>query len=115
VNDLINRWFGRAARLEGALAYGLRYSDARTFSQTWESRLSEAVLNELWNRLAPMAAIAAADVFAENLRWAFNGALVVGAARSDGLIFFVLTPKKANEVDEAGLQRLLHEFRALRA
>jgi hypothetical protein len=114
MNDLINRWFGRAGRIPGAFAYGLRYASAATYSHTWESRLSESVLNDLWNRLAPMAAIEASTVEPELLRWAFNGASVVGAARPDGTMFFVLTSKKTEELDQEGLQRLLSEFRALR-
>ncbi len=114
MSDLINRWFGRAARLPGALAYGLRYSNAAAFSHTWETRLSEAVLNELWNRLAPMVSIGTSGETADSLRWTFNGALVVGTARSDGSIFFVLTSKKSNEIEAGRLQRLLSEFRALR-
>ncbi len=115
MSDLINRWFGRAARLPGTLAYGMRYSNASTFSHMWESRLSEPVLNELWNRLAPMASIATTDDTPETLRWTFNGAVVIGTTRIDGLMFFVLTSKKSDELDAVGLQRLLSEFRALRA
>jgi hypothetical protein len=115
MSDLINRWFGRAARLQGTLAYGMRYSNATTFSHTWESRLSESVLNDLWNRLAPMAAIAAQEDQPETLRWTFNGALVVGTMRPDGMMLFMLTSRKPDELDATGLQRLLSEFRALRA
>jgi hypothetical protein len=114
MSDLINRWFGRAARLPGALAYGLRYSNEAAFSHTWESRLSESVLNDLWHRLAPMVAIGTRGETADSLRWTFNGALVIGTARADGSLFFVLTSKKPNELEEGRLQRLLSEFRALR-
>jgi hypothetical protein len=116
VSELINRWFGRAARLRGALAYGLRYANATSFSHTWESRLSEAVLNDLWNRLGPMTAITMnqPEEAPELLRWTFNGGVVVGTARTDGSMFFVLTSKKTEELDTDALQRLLSEFRALR-
>lgn len=116
MNDLVNRWFGRAARLRGALAYGLRYANATSFSHTWESRLSEAVLNDLWNRLGPMTTIAMGKPgeAPESLRWTFNGGVVIGTARPDGSIFFVLTSKRPEDLDAAALQRLLSEFRALR-
>jgi hypothetical protein len=114
MSDLINRWFGRAGRLPGAFAYGLRYANAATYSHTWEPRLSEAVLKELWNRLTPMIALDTLEEAPEFLRWTFNGGLVVGASRSDGTVLFILASKKPEDLDQASLQRLLSEFRALR-
>jgi hypothetical protein len=115
VSDLINRWFGRAARVQGAVAYGLRYSHGSAFSRTWEARLTESVLIELWNRLAGIAEAATPDETPESLRWSFNGGTVIAAARPDGVIFFVLTSRKTDDLDQAGLNRLLSEFRALRS
>ncbi|HTD66564.1 MAG TPA: hypothetical protein VK846_08555 [Candidatus Limnocylindria bacterium] len=114
MSELINRWFGRAGRLPGVVAYGLRYPDATVFSNTWEARLSQTVLNELWSRLAPMAGVAAPGETHEMLRWTFNGGVVIGTARTDGPAFFVLASKKVDELDMTGVQRLLSEFRALR-
>ena len=115
MSDLINRWFGRAGRLPGAFAYGLRYANGATHSHTWEPRLSEAVLKELWTRLTPMVSLDALERGAELLRWTFNGAHVIGTERTDGTTLFVLASKKPEELDQAGLQRLLSEFRALRS
>jgi len=115
VSELINRWFGRASRLPGALAYGLRYSNSKVYSHTWEARLSEAVLNDLWNRLAPMISVTQPNGTPEFLRWTFNGAIIFGTTRHDGSMFFVLSPKKSDEANAKELDRLLSEFRALRA
>ena len=114
MSDLINRWFARAARVPGTRAYGLRYPDGRAFSNTWEARFPEAMLNELWQRLAPVAEMAGPDESPEALRWTFRDGLVMGAARPDGLVFFVLLSKQGVEPDASGLNRLLSEFRALR-
>lgn len=114
MSDLINRWFARAARVPGGRAYGLRYRDGHAFSNTWEARFPEAMLNELWNRLAPVAEMAWRDATPERMRWTFRDGLVIGAARPDGATFFVLASKRAAELDAVGLDRLLSEFRALR-
>lgn len=113
MSELINRWFSRSARVSGILACGLRYPDGGTFSRTWEAHLTEALLNELWTRLHPIAELAVADA-PESLRWTFDKNLVVGAARANGPTFFVLRGRKAGETEDAGLERLLNEFRALR-
>lgn len=115
MSDLINRWFARAARVPGARAYGLRYSDGQTFSNTWEARFPESMLNQLWNRLTPVAELAGRGAALETRHWTFHHGLVIGAARPDGPAFFVLASKKGAELDEAGLNRLLSEFRALRS
>ena len=114
MSDLTNRWFARAARVPGARAYGLRYPDGQAFSNTWEARFPEVMLNELWNRLMPMVEMARGAATPESLRWTFRNGLVLGAARLDGPVFFVLATKKAEELDATGLNRLLSEFRALR-
>ena len=115
MSELINRWFSRAARLPGVMAYGLRYPDASAFSNTWEPRLTAAVLNQLWNRLVAVSATTTKGETPDTLRWTFNSGTVVAAARPDGVTFFVLAPKKHEELDGAGLNRLLSEFRALRS
>jgi hypothetical protein len=115
VSELINRWFSRAARLQGAVAYGLRYPDLTAFSNTWEPRLTEAVLNQAWNRLMTISATATQGENPETLRWSFNGGTVIGTARMDGVTFFVVTSNRKEELDQAGLHRLLSEFRALRS
>jgi hypothetical protein len=115
MSDLINRWFGRAARVQGAMGYGLRYADGSAYSRTWEGRLTETVLTELWNRLALISEAATPGETPETLRWNFNGGTIIGAARGEGVIFFVLTSRKTEDLDQTGLNRLLSEFRALRS
>lgn len=115
MSELINRWFSRAARLPGAIAYGLRYADKSSFSNTWEQRLTEAVLNQVWNRLGAISDTATQGEMPDSLRWTFQGGTVIGAARPDGVTFFVLTSKKYEELDRAALNRILSEFRALRS
>jgi hypothetical protein len=115
MSELINRWFGRAARLPGVIAYGLRYGDSGAYTSSWEPRLSDTVLNELWNRLARFADTAAMSEVPQDARWTFHGGIVIGAARPDGAMFFVLVPRSADGIDEPGISRLLSEFRSLRA
>ena len=113
MSELINRWFSRTGRVPGMLACGLRYPDGATFSRTWEVHLTESLLNELWTRLHPIAEVVETEA-PESLRWTFDKNLVVGATRANGPTFFVLLARKAGEAEVAGLERLLHEFRALR-
>jgi hypothetical protein len=113
VSELINRWFSRTGRATGMLACGLRYPDGSTFSRTWELHLPETLLNDIWTRLIPMAEVASAET-PETLRWTFDKSVVVAASRANGPTFFVLLSKKGAEVDVAGVERLLNEFRALR-
>jgi hypothetical protein len=113
VSELINRWFSRTGRAAGMLACGLRYADGSTFSRTWELHLPEALLNDIWTRLMPMADVASMET-PEALRWTFDKSVVVAASRTHGPTFFVLLSKKGAEVDMAGVERLLNEFRALR-
>ncbi|HTD88044.1 MAG TPA: hypothetical protein VK850_15830, partial [Candidatus Binatia bacterium] len=107
MSELINRWFSRAGRLQGAVAYGLRYPDATAFSNTWEPRLTEPVLNQAWNRLMTISTTATQGEYPETLRWSFNGGTVIGTARTDGVTFFVVTSNRNEELDQAGLHRLL--------
>ncbi len=111
MSELINRWFSRAARLPGMLACGLRYADGSAFSRTWELHLQDALLNELWSRLMPIADVASAQS-AEILRWTFDKSVVLAASRESGAVFFVLLSKKDADISSA--ERLLNEFRALR-
>ena len=113
MSEVINRWFSRTGRVPGMLACSLRYPDGATFSRTWEVHLAEPLLNELWTRLQPIADVAGADA-PESLRWTFDKNLVVGTVRANGPTFFVLLARKAGETEDAGLERLLNEFRALR-
>jgi hypothetical protein len=113
VSELINRWFSRTGRVPGMLACGLRYHDGSTFSRTWEVQISESLLNELWTRLHPISEVAGVES-AEMMRWTFDKNAVVAAARENGPTFFVLLAKKSGEAEDPGLERLLHEFRALR-
>jgi hypothetical protein len=113
VSELINRWFSRAGRAPGMVACGLRYSDGSVFSKTWELHLPETLLNELWNRLVPIAEVATTDA-PESLRWSFDKNVVLAASRANGPIFFALMSRKGEELDTAGVERLLNEFRALR-
>lgn len=113
MSELINRWFSRTGRVPGMLACGLRYPDGNTFSRSWEVPLTEPLLNELWTRLHPITEVAGADA-PESLRWTFDKNVVVGAARANGPTFFVLLARKSGEAEDAGLDRLLNEFRALR-
>ena len=113
MSELINRWFSRTARVPGLLATGLRYADSTTFSRTWEVHLAEPLLNEVWTRLHPIAETAGVES-AELLRWTFDKHIVVAAPRVNGPTFFVLLARRPDAKEEAGLERLLHEFRALR-
>lgn len=113
MNELINRWFGRTVRVPGMLACGLRYADGTTFSRTWEVHLSEPLLNDVWTRLHPIAETAGVEA-PELLRWTFDKHLVVAAPRANGPTFFILLARKSGDTEDAGLERLLHEFRALR-
>lgn len=114
MSELINRWFSRTNRVPGMLACGLRYPDGSTFSRTWEAHLTETLLNELWTRLQPIGEVAETEA-PESLRWTFEKNTVVAAARANGPTFFVLLARKSGEAEDPGLERLLHEFRALRS
>ncbi len=113
MSESINRWFSRTARLPGLSGCGLRYPDGTVYSRSWEPHLSEALLNEIWERLLPIAAVAAEGT-PESLRWTFDKSLVLAATRPAGPTFFALFTRKPDQPDAPGFDRLLHEFRALR-
>ena len=50
----------------------------------------------------------------ERMQWTFERNTVAAAARAGGPTFYVLLSRKPGETDDAGVERLLHEFRALR-
>jgi hypothetical protein len=113
MSELINRWFGRAARVPGMLACGLRHADGTTYSRAWEASPAEPLLNELWPRLTAIAEAAGGEA-PELLRWTFDKHVVVAAPRPNGPTFFILLVRKTGEDEDAGVERLLQEFRALR-
>ena len=115
MSEFINRWFGRAARPPGALACGLRHATGSVFNTVWETRFPETRLTELWHRLEVMTHSAApmSGPAPETFRWLFTDTAVLATARPDGAMFFVLLPRKS--ADETSVNRLLSEFRALRA
>ena len=113
MSELINRWFSRAAQFNGVSACGLRYPDGAVFSRSWEAQFPEAMLNELWPRLVPIAE-ATGCTGAERLDWTFDAGIVTATTHPGGAIFFLLFNSKAGRRDTAGVERMLIEFRALR-
>lgn len=114
MSELINRWFSRTPRATGMAACGLLYPGGVGFSRSWDPRWSEEQLNDLWRRLVLMSEVAGGAA-APGKKWTFEGGTVLSAARGDGSALFVLLPASLSaERDDAGIERLLAEFRALR-
>ncbi len=113
MSELINRWFSRAAQLNGVAACGLRYPDGTVFSRSWETTFSEPLLNELWPRLGPIAEAAGASG-AERQQWVFEAGQVIATTHQSGVMFFVVLPAHVPGPDLSGVERRLAEFRALR-
>ena len=117
--EFINRWFGRATRPPGAFACGVRHATGAVSNTIWETRFPEATLTELWHRLETMTHSAApmSGPAPETFRWLFTDTAVLATARPDGAMCFILAPRKsgATTTDEKSVNRLLCEFRALRA
>ena len=83
------------------------------FSRSWDAQFPEAVLNELWPRLVPIAE-AAGCATAERLDWTFDAGVITATTHPGGATFFLLFKSKAGNSDVAGVERMLVEFRALR-
>ena len=113
MSELINRWFSRTPRLPGMSACGMVHAEGAAFSKSWDEQYSDTVLNALWPKLAAIVDTAESRA-AETLQWTFDGCVILGVPRQNGLMFFVLLSNKTGERDNAGVERLLAEFRSLR-
>ena len=113
MSELINRWFSRAAQFKGVSACGLRYPDGAVFSRSWDAQFPEAMLNELWPRLVPIAGTTGC-AGAERLDWTFDAGMITATTHPGGATFFLLFNSQAGGPDAAGMERMLLEFRTLR-
>ena len=114
MSEPINRWFSRAAPFHGLSACGLRYPEGAVFSRSWDAQFPATMLDELWPRLVPIAE-ATGCAGAERMDWTFDAGLVTATTHASGAIFFLLFNRPAGGRDAAGVERMLFEFRALRA
>jgi hypothetical protein len=115
MNDVMTRWFGRLHRVSGVVAYGVN-DGSNIFSRSWDARFTEPELNELWQQLSGTAhAALPPGEYAETITWTFGNHIVSGVARGDLGTFFVLRLKDPRLVDAGGIERVVNEFRGLRA
>ena len=116
MNEFLSQWLNQRARLPGVLACGVRFPDKTSLTQSWSPDFTTRSLDNAWRCASDAFQVLRVNFFPdERVRWVYEKALLLCARREDGICLGIFTAKDPGAVDAAEIERLLAEFRALRA
>jgi hypothetical protein len=116
IKEITNRWLARNTKGKGILACGVRYPDQTTFNQTSNSNFAAKALDNSWNCVSSTFQFLKQnknDV--DQMCWVFENYLLYCVVRTDDVCLGIFTSKKEEEQDPALINRMISEFKALRA
>ncbi|HYV31686.1 MAG TPA: hypothetical protein VEO53_11350 [Candidatus Binatia bacterium] len=116
MKEFLSQWLSRRARLRSVLACGVRFPDKTSVTQSWSPEFTEPSLDDTWRCASDALQVLRVNFFPnERIRWVYEKALLHCARREDGICLGIFTAKDLGAVDAAEIERLIAEFRALRA
>ena len=116
MKEFLSQWLSRRVRLRSVLACGLRFPDKTSLTQSWSPEFTEPSLDNAWRCASDAFQVLRVNFFPnERIRWVYEKALLHCARREDGICLGIFTAKDPGAVDAAEIERLIAEFRALRA
>jgi hypothetical protein len=116
MKEFISQWLSRRARLPGVLACGVRFPDKTTLSQSWSPEFTGPSLDNALRCASDAFQVLKANVFPnERVSWVYEKVLLHCACREDEICLGIFTANDPGAVDAAEIERLIAEFRALRA
>ena len=116
MKEFLSQWLNRRARLRGVLACGVRFPDKTSLTQSWSPEFAGPSLDNALRCASDAFQVLKLNFFPnERVRWVYEKALLHCARREDGICLGIFTAKDPGAVDAAEIERLIAEFRALRA
>jgi len=116
MKEFLSQWLSRRARLRGVLACGVRFPDKTSLSHSWSPEFTEPSLDNAWRCASDAFQVLRVNFFPnERILWVYEKALLHCAHREDGICLGIFTTKDLEAVDAAEIERLIAEFRVLRA
>jgi len=115
MNESLGQWLARRARLRGVLACGVRFPDKTSLTQSWSPEFTAPSLENAWRCAGDAFQVLKVNFFPnERVLWVYEKALLHCARRADGICLGIFTARDRGAVDDAEIDRLISEFRALR-
>lgn len=115
LKEITNRWLTRSAKAKGVLACGVRYPDRTSSNHAFAADFNPAVLENSWECVAGVFEFLKQhqnDV--DQMCWVFDNYRLYCAVRADQACLGVFTAKSDQDHDQAGIQRILSEFKTLK-
>ena len=116
MKESLSQWLNRRARLPGVFACGVRFPDKTSLTQSWSPEFPALSLDNAWRCASDAFQVLKVNFFPnERVRWVYEQVLLHCARREDGICLGIFTAKDQGSVDAAEIERLIAEFRVLRA
>ena len=116
MKDLLNEWIGQVGAVPGVLACGVRHADQSARSRSFSQDFSELALENAWRCVGDAFQVLRHNQLpTEQMRWAYENAMLFCALRPDGACLAVFTCKDPQAVDAEGVERLFTEFQKIGA
>lgn len=116
IKEITNRWLARNTKAKGILACGVRYADETTFNQVSSSDFSLPALDNSWNCIAAtFQFLRQQETDVDQMCWVFENHRLFCATRADEACLGIFASKNEEDYDAAAINRMISEFRTLRA
>ena len=115
MNESLNQWLTRRARLRGVFACGVRFPDKTSLTHSWSPEFAASSLENAWRCAGDAFQVLKVNFFPnDRVLWVYEKALLHCARRADGVCLGIFTAKERGEVNVGEIEQILDEFCAMR-
>ncbi len=116
MKESFKQWLSRRSRQRGVLACGVRFPDKTALTQSWSQEFTSPSLDNAWRCASDAFEVLKVNFFPDQrIRWVYENALLHCVRREDGIYLGIFTAKGPEAFDAVEIERLITEFRTLRA
>ena len=116
MKEFFSQWLSRRARMRGVFACCIRFPDKTTLTQSWSPEFTVPSMENALRCASDAFQVLRVNFFPnERVRWVYEKVQLDCTRREDEICLGIFAAKEPEAVDAAEIERLIAEFRALRA